>query len=67
MIVFPPTYGMKCRTCGLVVPVGTPIGIDDAGNDFVEHSKCFAKRIAEAVLDEAFATLKTELERINET
>jgi hypothetical protein len=53
MLIRPPTYGMRCRVCKEIVPVGTIIGIDENGHDYVEHPKCTAKRIVEKVMNAA--------------
>lgn len=54
MIIYPPTYGMCCRICGQIVPVGTPIGVDEDGSDFVEHVDCFVKKVVKEAFDAAF-------------
>jgi hypothetical protein len=47
MLIFGRTYGMRCVSCGQVVPCGTPISVNSAGEDFVEHRECAVTRIVE--------------------
>jgi hypothetical protein len=48
MLIFGRTYGMRCVTCGQVVLCGTPISVNGAGEDFVEHRECAVTRIVES-------------------